>query len=67
MNVPMALWRVQERHNVEKCNQCGQFPCEKIQDMLKRSEEYREKCAQVCSPEEYALLEKLFSIKNGIC
>ena len=51
-------------HNVEKCNQCARFPCEKIQDMLKRSEEYREKCRQVCSREEYALLKKAFFEKE---
>lgn len=51
-------------HNVEKCNQCAQFPCEKIRDMLKRSEAYQKKCRQVCTREEYALLEKAFFHKE---
>lgn len=53
-----------EAHQVKKCNQCAAFPCEKIRDMLKRSEEYREKCRQVCTREEYALLEKAFFHKE---
>ena len=51
-------------HSVQKCNQCPQFPCEKIADMLKRSEEYRKKCKAVCSAEEYAVLEQAFFEKE---
>lgn len=29
------------KHNVEKCNQCTEFPCEKILNMLKRSNDYQ--------------------------
>lgn len=36
-----------KEHNVEKCNQCSEFPCLKISDMLKRSEEYQKKCMEV--------------------
>ena len=46
-----------KEHGVTKCNQCGEFPCGKIADMLKRSEEYRKKCKDVCTDEEYAALE----------
>ncbi len=49
-----------KEHNVEKCNQCADFPCEKIDDMLKRSEAYQKKCKEVCSDEEYDKLEKAF-------
>lgn len=54
-----------KKHNVEKCNQCGVFPCEKISDMLKRSAEYRKKCREVCSEEEYSILEKAFFDKEN--
>lgn len=51
-------------HNVQKCNQCGQFPCEKIVAMLERTEEYRKKCKAVCSAKEYAVLEQAFFEKE---
>lgn len=30
-----------EKHEVEKCNQCNEFPCDKITDMLERSKNYQ--------------------------
>lgn len=53
------------RHHVKKCNECTLFPCDKISDMLKRTDEYREKCRQVCSAEEYIMLEKAFFNKEN--
>lgn len=52
-------------HGVEKCNQCKEFPCEKIEDMLERSREYQKKCKEICSEEEYIALEKAFFDKGG--
>jgi len=52
-------------HGVEKCNQCKEFPCGKIMDMLERSKEYQEKCKEVCSEEEYIVLEKAFFDKEN--
>ncbi len=54
-----------KEHGVEKCNQCGEFPCEKISDMLKRSEEYQKKCKKVCTDYEYTALEKAFFDKEN--
>lgn len=51
-------------HHVEKCNQCEQFPCDKITEMLKKSEEHQKKCREVCSQEEYIMLEKAFFNKE---
>lgn len=51
-------------HHVQKCNQCSEFPCEKIQDMLERSAEYQKRCKEVCSEKEYAVLEKAFFEKE---
>ena len=51
---------VKENH-VEKCNQCPRFPCEKITDLLRRSEKYEEKCKAVCTDEEYRMLKSAFS------
>lgn len=53
-----------KQHQVEKCNQCEEFPCQKISDMLKRSKEYQRKCREVCSQKEYAVLEKAFFEKE---
>lgn len=41
------------------------FPCNKISDMLKRSREYQKKCKEVCSAEEYTMLEKAFFDKEN--
>lgn len=53
------------KHGVEKCNQCKEFPCDKIEDMLKRSREYQEKCKEVCSEKEYIALKKAFFDKEN--
>lgn len=52
-------------HNVDKCNQCGEFPCNKIKEMLERSAEYQEKCKEICSEKELAVLEKAFFNKEN--
>lgn len=54
-----------KKHNVEKCNQCKEFPCDKIMDMLGHSKEYQRKCKEVCSEEEYIALEKAFFDKEN--
>ena len=53
-----------KEHNVEKCNQCVQFPCEKIKDMLKRSSAYEQKAKEVCTAEEYRMLQASFFNKE---
>lgn len=54
-----------KNHQVEKCNQCTFFPCDKISDMLKRSCEYQKKCREICSAAEYFMLEKAFFDKEN--
>ena len=39
-NCTYQLVECTKKHHVNKCNQCEEFPCEKITDMLKRSAEY---------------------------
>lgn len=53
-----------KENNVEKCNQCPQFPCQQIDDMLRRSEEYEKKCREVCTDEEYQMLKSAFFNKD---
>lgn len=54
-----------QQHNIQKCNQCDQFPCQKIAAMLERSAQYQKKCKQLCSEEEYIMLEKAFFDKEN--
>ncbi len=34
-------------HGVEKCSRCGEFPCRKIGDLLRKSAEYQQRCREV--------------------
>lgn len=52
-------------HQVEKCSQCSRFPCGKTEALLSRSAVYQERCRQVCTAEEYAVLEKAFFQKEN--
>lgn len=52
-------------HHVDKCNQCGQFPCDRISDMLRRSRAYQETCREVCPPEVYRMMEAAFFDKEN--
>lgn len=54
-----------KEHNVDKCNQCAEFPCGKISSMLERSKEYQKRCKEVCSDAEYDMLEKAFFEKEN--
>lgn len=54
---------VKER-GVEKCNQCTAYPCEKIKDMLERTEESKKVCRQKCSEQEFEILNKAFFNKE---
>lgn len=54
-----------KEYNVVKCNQCAEFPCEKISNMLERSKKYQKRCKEVCSDVEYDMLEKAFFDKEN--
>ncbi len=54
-----------EIHNVQKCNQCSEFPCNRIKDMLKRSAEYQNKCREICTKQEFSTLKKAFFNKES--
>lgn len=54
-----------KEHNVEKCNQCAEFPCGKISSMLERSKAYQKRCKEVCSDAEYKMLSKAFFDKEN--
>lgn len=52
------------KHGIEKCRQCHEFPCDKIDQMLERSEVYHEKCKALCTADELDSLEKAFFNKK---
>ncbi len=49
-----------KNNKVEKCNQCKEYPCDKIISMLDRSKQYRIRCMEICTDEEYQILLKAF-------
>ncbi len=63
-NCTYGLVECIRRHGVEKCNQCSEFPCGKINAMLERSAASQQKCREVCTAQEYAMLEKAFFNKE---
>lgn len=52
------------KHDIQKCNQCLDFPCDKIDKMLQRTKQYQEKCERVCSESEFKVLNKAFFEKE---
>lgn len=52
------------KHGVEKCNQCKEFSCDKITDMLSRSKFYQERCKTICTAQEYQTLKDSFFNKE---
>lgn len=53
-----------ETHNVQRCNQCENFPCDTISKMLSKSAEYEETCKRLCTDAEYSVLSKAFFKKE---
>ena len=54
---------IKER-NIRKCNQCSDFPCDKINKMLEKSKEYDARSRKACSEKEYLILKKAFYEKE---
>ena len=51
-------------HQIDKCNQCREYPCDKILNMLNLSKQYQIKCKEICTKEEYEKLTKAFFEKE---
>ena len=52
-------------HGVAACRECGEYPCEKIADMLRRSEEKKRQCRAACeSKAEFEMLCRAFYEKE---
>ena len=50
--------------NIQKCNQCSDFPCEKIDRMPETTKQYEQPCREMCSDEEFIVLKKAFFEKE---
>ena len=51
-------------HGVKSCGQCRGYPCEKVKEMPERTEVDLEICRRICTPEDFAVLEKAFFRKR---
>lgn len=49
---------------IQKCNQCTDFPCDKINKMLNKTKEYENRSKELCSDEEFIILKKAFFEKE---
>ncbi len=53
------------KQGVDKCSQCVEFPCVRIEEMLATSEAYRRKCRDICTEEEFQILSSSFFNKEN--
>ena len=52
-------------HGVDDCGKCGEYPCEKIREMLRLSDIKENECRACCDdPAEWALLKRAFYAKR---
>jgi len=51
-------------HNVANCGQCREYPCAKVEEMLERTLAHIDICREICSPADFAALQKAFFNKK---
>ena len=52
-------------HQLKACRECPEYPCSKISEMLRRSEEKKKQCFDACENEaEFAMLCRAFYQKE---
>ena len=52
-------------HEVKSCNECGEFPCEKIHKAMESSDEKKEACRKACeSQDEFEMFCRSFYEKE---
>ena len=59
-----GILECQAEKSVPRCGDCEDSPCSKITDVLDKSDYWRRRCKEVCSPDEYAMLERAFFHKK---
>lgn len=50
--------------NLNNCGECAHYPCARISGAFARTDEADQRCRSLCSPEEYAQLQKAFLMKR---
>ncbi len=49
---------------ITNCGECPDYPCEEIIKVFKRTDAFKKRCKEVCSPDEYKRLHKAFFLKR---
>ena len=52
--------------NKNNCGECDIFPCDKINTVFSKTEDFAKTCKQICTAEEFQSLEKAFLLKKKI-
>ena len=53
-----------KQRNLSKCNQCSDFPCDKINIMLAKNKQDQKELKKICTESEYRILCKAFYEKE---
>ena len=54
-----------EKHNIQNCGECGEYPCNRIIEAFSKTMLFEPKCKEVCTDEEYEVMEKAFFHKQN--
>ena len=61
----MPAFPCMKEHSVSDCRECPGYPCDKLHDMLRRSDIKEAQCRTHCSdPDEWSLLKRAFYEKR---
>ena len=64
-NCTFMILPCMNEHAVSKCRECIEYPCEKIEDMLRRSKITEKECRKHCTGEdEWQMLKRAFFEKE---
>lgn len=55
-----------QRHKIENCGQCPNYPCEKIKGTFEQTMLFETSCKLQCSIEEYDVMKRAFLKKKKI-
>ena len=59
-----AIIKCHIERQINKCNLCLEFPCEKLNTLIQGNENLKIKCKEICSDSEYKILHKAFFEKE---
>lgn len=53
-----------EKHKIENCGQCINYPCSKIRSAFEQTMQFEPNCKKCCSAEEYDIMRQAFFEKK---